>query len=246
MPIIYLSPSTQQFNEYINTGTEEEWMNRLADEMEPMLLASGIQFNRNTPDMTAASSIRASNEGNYDLHLALHSNAAGEHNEGKYRGILAFYFPGSPDGLRAAELFVEDLKPIYPLPDQVRAEPTTTIGEVRRVHAPSVLLELGFHDNEKDADWIIKNITPMAEALVLALTEYFGIPFFASSNPRVGQVKIPFGALSVHTKPSFDAPMVAKLYNGATVTVLNQYDGWDLISFGDSVGYVASGYITEE
>ena len=61
MPIIYLSPSTQEYNEYVNgLGNEEEWMNRLADAMEPMLFASGIQYTRNTPDMTAASSIRAS------------------------------------------------------------------------------------------------------------------------------------------------------------------------------------------
>ena len=60
MPIIYLSPSTQEYNEYVNgLGNEEEWMNRLADAMEPMLFASGIQYTRNTPDMTAASSIRA-------------------------------------------------------------------------------------------------------------------------------------------------------------------------------------------
>ncbi len=56
MPIIYLSPSTQEYNEYVNgLGNEEEWMNRLADAMEPMLFASGIQYTRNTPDMTAAS-----------------------------------------------------------------------------------------------------------------------------------------------------------------------------------------------
>ena len=64
MPIIYLSPSTQEYNEYVNgLGNEEEWMNRLADAMEPMLFASGIQYTRNTPDMTAASSIRASTAG---------------------------------------------------------------------------------------------------------------------------------------------------------------------------------------
>ena len=42
MPIIYLSPSTQENNLYVNGGTEEEWMNRLADAMEPYLTASGI------------------------------------------------------------------------------------------------------------------------------------------------------------------------------------------------------------
>ena len=104
MPIIYLSPSTQENNLYVNGGTEEQWMNRLADALEPYLTASGIRYSRNTPDMTAASSIRASNAGDYDLHLALHSNAAPEGRYGTVRGILVYYYPGSTQGKRAAEL----------------------------------------------------------------------------------------------------------------------------------------------
>ena len=29
MPIIYLSPSTQEANMYVNGGSEEEWMNQI-------------------------------------------------------------------------------------------------------------------------------------------------------------------------------------------------------------------------
>ena len=136
MPTIYLSPSTQENNLYVSGGSEEYWMNRLADEMAPYLDSSGIQYTRNTPDMTAASSIAASNRGNYDLHLALHSNAAPEGQYGQVRGVLVFYYPGSTAGRRAAEIFTENLKKIYPIPALVRAEPTTTIGEVRRVRPP--------------------------------------------------------------------------------------------------------------
>ena len=66
MPIIYLSPSTQEKNYYVNGGTEEQYMNLLADKMVPYLNASGIRYSRNTPEMTAVSSIAASNAGNYD------------------------------------------------------------------------------------------------------------------------------------------------------------------------------------
>ena len=90
MPIIYLSPSTQEYNEYVSgLGNEEEWMNRLADAMEPMLFASGIQYTRNTPDMTAASSIRASNAGTDILDLARHANASGADQAGHDRGVGA-------------------------------------------------------------------------------------------------------------------------------------------------------------
>lgn len=96
MPSIYLSPSTQDFNLYYDgSGSEEYYMNLIADAMEPYLTASGITFTRNTPEMTAASSIRASNAGQYDAHVALHSNAAPEALAGKLRGIDVYYAPNS-------------------------------------------------------------------------------------------------------------------------------------------------------
>ena len=101
MPIIYLSPSTQDWNEYVTgSGSEEYNMNRLADAMVPYLLSNGIQYKRNRPDMTAASSIREANAGYYDLYLALHSNASAPEYYGENRGIIAFYYPGSREGDR--------------------------------------------------------------------------------------------------------------------------------------------------
>lgn len=68
-------------------------MNLLADALVPYLLSNGIQYKRNRPEMTAGSSIREANAGNYDLYLALHSNGAPEGHYGEERGIIAFYYP---------------------------------------------------------------------------------------------------------------------------------------------------------
>ena len=39
MPKIFLSPSTQEYNQYVTgAGSEEYFMNLLADAMEPLLL----------------------------------------------------------------------------------------------------------------------------------------------------------------------------------------------------------------
>lgn len=134
MPNIYISPSTQEYNPYITgSGSEEYWMNRIADAMEPYLRANTIRFTRNTPDMTAASSIAQAARGSYDFYLALHSNASGDGStEGRQRGIIAFYYPTSANGRRAANIFVENLKEIYPLPSLVTARATTALGEVRQ------------------------------------------------------------------------------------------------------------------
>ena len=102
MALVYLSPSTQEFNPYITGGNEEQYMNLIANAMEPYFRASGISFVRNRRDMTAAQIIQASNEGQYDLHLALHSNAAPESLSGTLQGSDVYYDPRSPRGQRAA------------------------------------------------------------------------------------------------------------------------------------------------
>ena len=114
MPIIYLSPSTQENNYFVNGGTEEQYMNLIADKMIPYLDASGIGYTRNMPGMTASGSIAASNAGNYDLHLALHSNAAPDDRYGSVRGSIVFYYPGSLRGQRAGGSSPMDSKPSIP------------------------------------------------------------------------------------------------------------------------------------
>ena len=96
MPRIYLSPSTQEKNLYVTGGTEEYYMNRIADAMEPWLAANGIHWTRNTPEMTAASSIAQSKEGRSDFYLALHSNAAPEGRYGSIRGPTSTTPPTVP------------------------------------------------------------------------------------------------------------------------------------------------------
>ncbi len=244
MPIIYLSPSTQENNLYVTGGSEEEWMNQLADAMVPYLDASGIRYVRNTPDMTAGSSIRASNAGNYDLHLALHSNAAAPQNYGQVRGIIVFYYPGSVNGKRAAQIMADNLKAIYPLPNRVRAESTTSIGEVRQPRAPSVFLELGYHDNADDAVWVTGHLDEIARNLVLSLTEYFGIPFLYPTAPRQGVVDVDWGYLNIRSRPSVAAPVLARAYDGARLAIQNQWEGWYLISFDGVEGYVSRDFVT--
>lgn len=244
MPIIYLSPSTQENNMYVNGGSEEEWMNRLADAMVPYLNSSGIQYTRNTPEMTAASSIRASNAGTYDLHLALHSNASAPENYGGTRGIIVFYYPGSVNGRRAANIVADNLKAIYPLPNQVRSEASTSIGEVRQPRAPSVFIELGYHDNPDDATWVKNNLDEIARNIVLSLTEYFDIPFLYPMAQRTGVVDVSWGYLNIRARPDLTAPVIGRAYDGAMLTIINQWQNWYLVRFDDIVGYASQDFIT--
>lgn len=240
MPNIYLSPSTQEFNPYAGGGNEELYMNLIADAMEPYLAASGIRFTRNTPDMTAASSIAASNQGNYDLHLALHSNASAT---GTARGIEAYYYPTSARGRRFAEIAARNLQLIYPVPNGTRIVPTTSLGEVRRTRAPGVLMEIGYHDNPLDAQWIRENVNAIAENLVLSLTEYFGIPFNYPQPIYVATVATRGSNLNVRYNPSISSPVVGSIPNGSEVTVYANLPDWSLVGYNQTVGYVRNVFL---
>ena len=242
MPIIYLSPSSQEFNPYSGGGNEELYMNLIADAMVPYLTASGIRFVRNTPDMNAASSIAASNQGNYDLHLALHSNASGGV-AGAVRGSEIFYFPTSVDGKRFADIAARNLQLIYPIPGGVKTVPTTTLGEVRRVRAPGVLMEIAYHDNPQDAQWIRDNIDAIAQNIVLSLTEYFGIPFNPPQPIFTTNVATRGSNLRVRYTPSFGGSVVGSIPNGSEVVVYAQLPEWSLVGYNNVVGYVYSAFL---
>ena len=244
MPIIYLSPSTQEWNRYVTgSGSEEYNMNLLADELEPYLLSNGIQYRRNRPDMTAGSSIREANRDYYDLYLALHSNAAPEGRYGEVRGIIAFYYPGSEQGQRAAELIAEELREIYPLPELVTTRPTTALGEVRQSRAPAVLVEIGYHDNYEDARWVENNMEAIARQLARALTRLFGLPFIEPIEPEEGTVQVEFGTLNLRSRPSPTGTIIAHMPGGSPVTVYGEWQGWYVVHYFNYVGYAAAAYI---
>lgn len=244
MPTIYLSPSTQDWNQYITgSGSEEYNMNRLADALVPYLRANTIRYRRNRPEMTAASSIREANAGQYDFYLALHSNAAPEGHYGEERGIIAFYYPGSSQGRRAAELLVQQLRQIYPLPNKVTIRDTTTLGEVRQSRAPAVLLEIGYHDNYADAVWLEGHWDAIAREIARGLTEFFDLPFISPMEPEEGEVEVSYGTLNLRSYPSSEGNVIANMPNGARVTVYGEWQGWYAVRYGESLGYAAAAYI---
>ena len=243
MPRIYLSPSLQQNNPYVIGGSEEYYMNLVADAMEPYLRSSGIAFTRNDPEQTLSQVIAQSNAGDYDLHLALHSNAAGAANAGQVQGTDVYYYPGSTRGKRAADIIAENFKNIYPNPSLVRTVPTTTLAEVVRTRAPSVLVEIAYHDNVQDAEWIRDNIQPIARNLVQSLTQYFGIPFIEAQPAREGRVDTVRGNLNLRSRPSLDAPIITTIPDGSPVIVYGQWQDWYVVEYMGHIGYVSSRYI---
>ncbi|MDD3393376.1 MAG: N-acetylmuramoyl-L-alanine amidase [Anaerotignum sp.] len=184
MPRVYLSPSLQEYNLFINGGTEEEYVNLVADAMEPYLFASGIEFARNDPGMSLSQVIQEVNEGDFDVYFSIHTNTAPPFLAGKLQGPETFYYVKNSYGKELAEDVTENLKKIYLNEENVRAIPTATLKEISYTMAPAVLIKLGYNDNFDDAAWIKDNVRFVAKALSRSLAEYFAIPFV---EPKMGE-----------------------------------------------------------
>ncbi len=251
MPTVYLSPSAQEFNSYVTGNSEEYYANLIVDAMIPYLTLSGIDYVRNNPSNNVTQIIDQSNELKPDLHLAIHSNAAPEQLSGLLRGPQVLYYPQSTSGRRGAEIFASNLRVIYPNPSRVRVIPTAELSELQRTTAPSVYVELGYHDNQFDAEWITQNIDLIARNLALSVAEFFNLPFITEPNedgedsefPRLAVVNLSSGRLNVRSEPNANSAIVGRVGNGAFLeTIGRSADGnWYRVRLDNGVEGWANG-----
>lgn len=165
---IYLSPSTQDkslgVGEY---GTEEYRMNMVADVVERVLVGSGdFVVYRNRRGMSKEDIINESNILKVDIHIAIHSNYGGAN------GPECFPKVGCERSNGVAKEVYRKLNNIYYNRETDNGITyNNKIIEITNVNSPAVLVEVGYHDNEKDAEWIINNIYIIGEAIANGIIE---------------------------------------------------------------------------
>ncbi|WP_409970012.1 SH3 domain-containing protein [Bengtsoniella intestinalis] len=135
------------------------------------------------------------------------------------------------------------MRKIYPLPSKVEIRSTTTLGEVRQPQAPSVLMEIGFHDNYADATWVAGHIQDIAAQLVAGLCDYFSLPFISPWGERQGRVDIASGTLNLRNYPADTGAIIANMPKNSPVTVYGAQNGWYSVGFSAYLGYAAAAHI---
>jgi len=172
---IYVSPSSQQNNKGIGLfGTEEATMNKIADAFIPLLANDGrFEVRRNTPDMNVSEMAVESNNFKADIHVAIHSNAGGG------EGTEVYAYGPLTNSERLAQALYKQVAPLSPGSDRgVKYNPALLeVGD--SVHATSALIEVGFHDNASDAEWIMKSSSVIAAALYRGICDYYGYDYRA-------------------------------------------------------------------
>jgi N-acetylmuramoyl-L-alanine amidase len=171
----YLSPSNQEHNIGVGTyGTEETKMNQITDIIETELKKLGHTVYRNKPTMTLAEIVKDSNSKVVDIHVALHSNAS----NGKARGCEIYCHKFGGKGEKLARSIYEFLEPLTPAKDKGVKQGFNFYGEGKHMYelaktkSPSCLIEVSFHDNIEDANWIISHKKAIALAIVAGIQKY--------------------------------------------------------------------------
>ncbi|MBE6705708.1 MAG: peptidoglycan hydrolase, partial [Ruminococcaceae bacterium] len=227
-------------------GNEEYYMNLIADAMEPYLYATGIEFVRNDPSGTVNDSVAKSNMDRYDLHLALHSNASPENIAGTLKGSDFYYYTRSLEGKEAAATLADNFQNIYPDPSRVRIMPTSNLAELSRTNAPAVLVEIAYHDNPEDADWIRNNINEIARNLVQGLAEHFGILFVTPNEGydySIGVVVTEEGRLNIRERPTTNSNVLTQAPKGSEVRVFGRSGNWYVVEYNGILGFAFAPYV---
>lgn len=243
MANVFLSPSTQEFNTALSGRSEEYYMNLIADAMIPYLRVSGISYGRNNRNMTTQKSVNTANSGDYDFYLAIHSNASGEFFSGQSQGAEIYYYPGSINGRRAADIFANNYKEIYPNDENIRIIPNPNYIELNKTKMPAILFEVAYHDNITDFNWLRNNINRIAENLSVSLADYLGVEFRKPLPYAIGTVNTSGGRLNIRRFPSVDAEVTGSLADNDKVRIYNNENGWLKILSDGKEGYVSSSYI---
>lgn len=178
---IYLSPSTQERNiGYGNYGSEEYRMNQVADVVEKVLTQHGVKVYRNRPDWDLKEVVRDSNLRKSDLHFTIHSNAGGG------RGAEIFAYSSQSEGAKAAKIIYDEFEKITNIKGR-GIKFNSKFYELNSTNAPAILIEVAFHDNLEDANWIINNIEKIGVALAKGALKYFGVPYkdMTTNNSKI-------------------------------------------------------------
>ncbi len=188
---IYISPSDQVKNLYAVGDTNEAVQCRaIARMLVEALERHGFQARTNEADGTSAMKNRVveSNAWGPDLHLSLHTNA---HN-GQVQGTRIFCYDLKGEGYKASQAVMAALAPLTP--GESDSITTNNFYEVRKTTAPCVYLEVAFHDNPEEAQWIIDHKRDIAEAVCQGLCAYFGVAYQA---PQSQLYRVQVGAYAI-------------------------------------------------
>lgn len=172
MKKIYISPSSQPANTYAVGATDEQTQCRkIAAALEERLNRCGFGAKAGLTG-TMYTRVAESNAWEADLHLPIHTNAF----DGSVAGLRIMVSQKGGEAEQIAKAIMDALAPITPgTSDGISTYPG--LYEIKSSKASCVYVEVGFHDNPEEAQWIIDHTEAIAEAICKGLCAYYGVEY---------------------------------------------------------------------
>lgn len=174
--IVYISPSTQYDNSYIEVNgirtTEGKVMQEIGNMVRDNLIKRGVEVHMNNPSQGVNGHVARGNSiPGVDCYVALHSNAVGN-GSGNAQGILVITRDGV-ESRKLSRIMYDKLQSIYPYKEKSRGIIfNNKYKEINSPNPPTLIAEIGFHDNYKDAKFLLENKQKIADAVADAIYEY--------------------------------------------------------------------------
>lgn len=205
MKKIYLSPSEQPENRYAYGNTNEKAeCRKISAVVEAALKRHGFEVINATATTLSARCTEADKWG-ADLYVPIHTNAF----NGKVSGTRMFCYRTTGEGYKACKAIYGVLAPLtLGTSENIKANPT--LFEVKTPKAPTVYIEVDFHDVPNIAKWIIEHTEEIGEAICKGICNHYGVTYKAKEAPKKENklYRVQVGAYSV--KANAEA-MLAKL-----------------------------------
>ena len=177
---IYISPSSQPANTYaVGNTNEQEQCRKIAAALKKVLDRCGFESYAGL-DGNMYTRVAESNKLGVDLHLPIHTNAF----DGKVAGLRIMVYKKGAEAEQIAQAIMNTLAPITPgTSDGISVQPG--LYEIKNSNAICVYIEVGFHDNKEEAQWIIDHTQDIAAAICKGLCDHYGVAY----NDAVPEVK---------------------------------------------------------
>lgn len=177
---IFISPSNQNGNKYAWGNTNEaEQCGKIGKAVQTALERCGFLTKLEQYD-TMQNRVLHSDQWGADMHLAIHTNASGNHTAG---GTQVFFYAYNGFGNVASQAVYKQLKDLSPGSNAEVCRKYSELYEVHKPHATSVYCEVEFHDVATYAEWICNNTEAIAEAIVKGICEFYTVDYILPKEP---------------------------------------------------------------
>lgn len=174
---IYISPSSQPANTYaVGNTNEQEQCRKIATALEKELDRCGFNSKAGLSG-TMYTRVAESNKMGADLHLPIHTNGF----DGTVAGLRIMIHHKGGEAEQIAKAIMATLAPITPgTSDGISVYPK--LYEISDSDAICVYIEVGFHDNKEEAQWIIDHTDDIAVAIANGLCNHYGVKYVAEKQ----------------------------------------------------------------